>query len=202
MLQSIDLLGDSILDNSEYVSAGEAVIDLISSRSPIPVNLLAVDGHTTLECLEILENMAPPESVTGAVLSIGGNDALQAALVLDQPVKTVAHAFSKMIPILDKFRENYVQVLENAMRLYGRKNLRICTIYNKVPLGPGISREALAALALFNDVITEEVPRRGLRALDLRVICEAPDSYSAVSPIEPSLEGGRRIVEAILSSFQ
>lgn len=115
---------------------------------------------------------------------------------------TVAHAFSKMILILDKFRENYVQVLENAMRLYGRENLRICTVYNKVPLGPGISREALVALALFNDVITEEVQRRGLRTLDLRVICEAPDSYSAVSPIEPSLEGGRRIVEAILSSFQ
>ena len=76
------------------------------------------------------------------------------------------------------------------------------TIHNKVPLSPSMPREALTALGLFNELILEECSRRNLKVIDLRVICENPDSYSEISPIEPSGVGGKKIVEAILNSYK
>ena len=202
MLNSIDLLGDSILDNATYVDSEESVIDQISAISSVPVQLFAIDGDTTTECLYILQQQSGPKANTGAVLSIGGNDALQASSILMVPVSNVFEAFTKMIPILDAFRIRYCAVLEKMLEVYGRDMIRVCTVYNKIPTGPTLPNEALTALALFNDVITEEVYRRGLQLIDLRVICDSDDCYSEVSPIEPSKEGGRRIVQAILHSFK
>ena len=99
------------------------------------------------------------------------------------------------------FRRNYLLVLKKMLEVYEKDLIRVCTIYNKIPTGPTLPKEALTALAFFNDVITEEVNRLGLPLIDLRVICDSTDCYSGVSPIEPSKEGGRRIVQAILNSF-
>ncbi|MEK9618411.1 MAG: SGNH/GDSL hydrolase family protein, partial [Deltaproteobacteria bacterium] len=122
---------------------------------------------------------------TGAILSIGGNDALGRAQVLIQEVRMVMEALSFLIPIVEEFRRNYVAVLEELMRIYEKKHIRICTIYNKIPTAPKseLPEETMLALGLFNDVITEEVNRRGLRLIDLRVICDSTDCYSEVSPI-------------------
>ena len=48
MIKAIDLIGDSIFDNQPYVDSGDSVIEQISVISPVPVNLLAVDGDTTI----------------------------------------------------------------------------------------------------------------------------------------------------------
>ncbi len=80
---SIDLLGDSILDNASYVDSGEAVIDQIFKLSPISVSLLALDGDTTADTFCILDEMGDdPKPETGAVVSVGGNDALQNSSIL------------------------------------------------------------------------------------------------------------------------
>ena len=114
---------------------------------------------------------------------------------------SVFEAFSKMQPILDAFRGRYIAVLERLLQIYDRENLRVSTIYNKIPLGPTMPREALTALGLFNEIILEEANRQDLEVVDLRLICESEDSYSAVSLIEPSKEGGQRIVKEILQSY-
>jgi hypothetical protein len=69
-----------------------------------------------------------------------------------------------------------------------------CTIYNRIPEVP---KEALTALALFNEVILEEACKRKLAVIDLRTICNEKEDYSAVSPIEPSHQGGIKIVNTI-----
>ena len=202
-IEAIDLYGDSIFDNQPYVEKGDSVISQISTISPVPVSLLAVDGHTTINCLFVLEGLGnDPKPTTGACLTIGGNDALQNASILMEPCSSVFEAFSKMQPLLEAFRIRYTAVLKKLQQIYDPQNIRICTIYNKIPVSQILPKEALTALGLFNEIITEEVNRRGLQLLDLRVICDSPDCYSPVSPIEPSKEGGRRIVQAILNSFK
>ena len=143
-----------------------------------------------------------PKGDIGAVLSVGGNDALQSASVLSESTNNVFEALTKLGMVADTFRRNYLLVLEEMLEVYEKDLIRVCTIYNKIPIGPTLPKEALTALALFNDVITEEVNRRDLQLIDLRVICDSNDCYSKVSPIEPSEEGGRRIVQAILNSFE
>ena len=164
------------------------------------MNLLAVDGDTTIHCLDILKQQGGPKADIGAVLSIGGNDALQNAPVLSESTNDVFEALTKLGIVADTFRRNYLLVLKKMLEVYEKDLIRVCTIYNKIPAGPTLPKEALTALALFNDVITEEVNRRDLQLIDLRVICDSTDCYSGVSPIEPSKEGGRRITQAILHS--
>ena len=49
------------------------------------------------------------------------------------------------------------------------------------------------ALSLFNDVITRELIRLRWDVLDLRDLLVDAEDYSAVSPIEPSDGGGKKI---------
>jgi len=221
-INRIDLLGDSILDNARYVELGDSVESQLQRATDIPIQLVAVDGDVTTDLLESVfpslriggmderfeaderSSLLVPSPKTGAVLSIGGNDALGSAQVLIQEVGIVLEALSFLIPIVEEFRRNYVAVLDELLSIYEKEHIRVCTIYNKIPTAPAshLPKETMLALGLFNDVITEEVNRRGLRLIDLRVICDSADCYSDVSPIEPSEEGGRRIVKAILESFQ
>ncbi len=202
-IKAIELFGDSLLQNMSYTLAGESVIDHMHRLSPVPVSQFAVDGDITTDTLLILEDRDDdfnPE--TGVVLSVGGNDALRSASILEHPVSSVFESFTKMIPILDAFRSRYVAVLERLLKMYEGEQIRVLTIHNRVPISTSMPREALTALGMFNEIILEECSRRDLQIIDLRVICESPDSYSDISPIEPSGVGGRRIVGAILQSFK
>ena len=40
------------------MNSGESVIEQISPISPVPVNLLAVDGDTTRHCLDVLKHQS------------------------------------------------------------------------------------------------------------------------------------------------
>jgi len=203
--QSFDLIGDSILDNKAYVDDGNSVSDKLRRLTAKPVRLLAKDGHTSQGALGQI-----PESVeagTAAVLSVGGNDALHSSFVLSEDSEKVCHALKKLSPFVLGFQSRYRLVLDRLMEVYAPSLIRICTIYNKMPLErlPAdllpVAEEVLLAIRFFNDVITEEASRRKLEVIDLRIVCEDPRCYSQVSVIEPSEFGGERIAEAILGAY-
>ena len=159
----------------------------------------AVDGHTTENLLKILT--ALPEKVDpsqSAVISIGGNDALQAQWVLYQPTAAVGLAFRELQPVLQTFRANYIRVLEEALKRFAVNNLRVCTIYNGVP---DLPEESRTALGLYNDIITEEAGLRGIEVIDLRIVCAKTECYSDISSIEPSNHGAEQITLAVRDSF-
>ena len=55
------------------------------------------------------------------------------------------------------------------------------------------------ALSVFNDVILREAFSAKVPVIDLRLLCDDALDYSSVSPIEPSVAGGEKIVRAIVS---
>jgi hypothetical protein len=75
----------------------------------------------------------------------------------------------------------------------------LCTIYDANYPEPQ-AKVITAALTLFNDVITRSAFRRGLPLIDLRLICDAPEDYA--NPIEPSVNGGDKIAQAIAKIIQ
>ena len=202
-IEAIDLLGDSLLENHSYTKVGESVHDHMTRLTPIPVVQHAVDGDVIADTIRVLDIMGhDPKPNTGAVLSCSGNDALRASSILTEPVSSVFEAFSLMIPILDGVRDRYRTLLDTMLKIYDRELIRVMTIHNKIPVSPSMPREALTALGLFNELILEECFQRKLQIIDLRIISESPDSYSEISPIEPSGIGGLRISEAILNSYK
>jgi hypothetical protein len=186
------LLGDSIFDNGVYVPGHPAVIDQVRAELPgdWQATLLAVDGNITIDVERHLKRL--PDDATHLAISVGGNDALGASSILAQPARSVAEVMNEMANVQSDFRRAYHEMLTEV--LSRRLPTLVCTIYDAIP---GLENDAVAALSLFNDVITREAARASIPVLDLRLLCSERTDYSALSPIEPSHLGGRKIAAAL-----
>ena len=208
-VKAIHLHGDSILDNRSYVdssndecSVAEHLTDLVVP--PTKTVLYAVDGFVTKDTEEFLNKMNTFGEDTLAVLSCGGNDALEfrASEDMQKHVYSILQGMEVLLPHLQKFEEDYERALWAITNTYKKENVRVCTIYNNVPVdGAEITESQLLALRLWNDVITEQANSYGVGVIDLRNICTENSDYSYMSPIEPSHQGGEKIAKAIVNSF-
>jgi hypothetical protein len=188
----IVLAGDSIFDNAAYVAKSQAVIDLLNQKSQekFKSTLIAVDGSVTGD-LDYQLNRLPADA-THLFISSGGNDALESAYLLREPVSTVFEAMTVFSGVIENFQSQYRKMLQKAVSLTDK--VAVCTIYDSIP---GYGKEPMVALKLFNEVILREAFNFGLPVVDLRLICDDPADYSSVSPIEPSEQGGDKISDAI-----
>lgn len=188
----IVLLGDSIFDNERYVPGGPSVIDHLRRQLPPgwTATLLAVDGAVTSDVERQLSQL--PADCTQLVVSVGGNDALEAGYLLREPASSVSGALSRLAGVQFNFRSNYQEMLLAA--LGKSKPAIVCTVYDAVP---GLAPEQRAALGLFNDIILREAFHAGVPVIDLRLICTESTDYATTSPIEPSEAGGGKIARAI-----
>jgi hypothetical protein len=187
------LLGDSIFDNRAYVPGGPAVIDQLQKKIPQDwkATMLAVDGHTSTQVTQQLRRL-PPDS-THLILSAGGNDALGCLEQLGTPVPNLIGALVSFSTMLKGFEKSYAALMEELLAL--NKPLLVCTIYDSVP---GLNEPLKVALALFNDIILRNAIARGVPVLDLRMVLTDPGDYSIKSPIEPSSQGGAKLVDRIV----
>jgi len=189
------LLGDSVFDNAAYVRGGPDVVQQL--RTVLPegwkATLLAVDGHVTTDVPRQLGKL--PDSATHLAVSVGGNDALRASGVIEHPVRSVAEALDLLADVRERFQTAYSAMLDVVLAV-GRPTA-LCTIYD--PRYPDVQRRRLSttALALLNDVITREAFARGLSLIDLRVLCNEDADFA--NPIEPSVQGGHKISDAIVA---
>ncbi len=196
MPRHVVLTGDSIFDNAAYVPGEDCLIDQLRAEMPHEwyCTLLARDGAMIEDVVLQLEQL-PPDA-TDIVISVGGNDALRHADLLDQ-VRSRRGVRKVLAPVLPRFRSAYAVMLDEVLS-YGAKTT-VCTIYDQCPLDVAKWRELVPiALSDFNTCIEEEAARRHVSVIDLREICVEPEDYSAVSPIEPSSLGGLKIVYAII----
>lgn len=188
----IVLLGDSVFDNRAYVPREPAVVDQLKAALPCgwQATLLAVDGSVTAEVRDQLVRL--PDSATHLFVSAGGNDALNESDVLTKNVRTVSEGAGLLAAVRARFQSDYEQMLRAVLNV--RKPAAVCTIYDSIP---GLGDPERAAVSMFNDVILRSAFAVGVSVIDLRLVCDKPDDYSAVSPIEPSARGGAKIAAII-----
>lgn len=192
-MRHIVLLGDSVFDNAAYVAGGPDVIEQLRERLPAGwrATLRAVDG-SVIGSVERQLHLLPPKP-SHLVISVGGNDALRQAGVLDESARSVADALDRLAGIRDQFAQEYAAMLNGVL---GRGlPTAVCTIYE--PRFADLRQRRLAAtgLMIFNDCITREAFARGLSLIDLRLICGRDEDFA--NPIEPSVRGGAKIAAAI-----
>lgn len=192
MRAHVALLGDSIFDNAAYVAGGPAVIDHLRNylEPEQRATLLAIDGDSVAHVRAQLSLLT--SDVTHLVLSIGGNDALASTGIMTQQADTVQFALHHLNIIRCRFRNEYRSMLAEVLAL--QLPTAVCTIYDAVP---GLEPELQTALCIFNDTISREAMAAGIPIIDLRAVCDKPEDYSAISPIEPSAIGGAKIAHAI-----
>jgi lysophospholipase L1-like esterase len=187
------LLGDSVFDNAAYVAGGPDVVRQLRDVLPAGwrATLGAVDGSVTTGVARQLERL--PGDATHLVVSVGGNDALQASDILTASAASTAEAFLRLADVRDQFEFNYGQMLRRVVAR--RLPAAVCTIYYPRFPDAALQRLAVTALASFNDCIIRAAFAAGLPLLDLRLICGDDADYA--NPIEPSVRGGEKIAAAV-----
>lgn len=120
---NIVLIGDSILNNSNYVPSGKSVFDILKTRTNNILNV-AKDGATIIDLYEQLDKI-PVElnkSETYLFISIGGNDILNKRLNLDSA--EVTKLFNNYMEFLKALRIKLGNTKINIMNLYLPSNPR------------------------------------------------------------------------------
>ncbi len=188
----IVLLGDSIFDNQTYTAGAPDVVGHLRTLLPPPWQgtLCAIDGSTTGDLSGQLERI--PQDATHLVISLGGNDALLNLDVLDAPVSSTSDALAIFGERIGPFEKAYRTAIDGALSL--KRDTTLCTIYN-ADLEPTLAPRARILLMMFNDVILRVAFERGLRVIDLRLVCTEAADYA--HEIEPSGIGGRKVALAI-----
>lgn len=206
---AVHLWGDSILDNVSYVSDSSECVTaslqtLLNKRVPTmppAVRNCAVDGFVTEDFVEKIKDYPKQDSSVAAVLSIGGNNALQFAHRLDEPALTISHALAMLAEDMRRFQIEYDEALDALLKVYAVPDVAVCTIYDTIPNIPGIVGDAeRQGLALFNDIIVKSAHKRQIKIIDLRAKF-TPECYSEMSPIEPSAIGSGVIASMIADTF-
>jgi lysophospholipase L1-like esterase len=189
----IILLGDSIFDNAAYTRGGPAVIDQLRDQlaEGWRATLLAVDGAMTADVTQQLACL-PPDA-THLILSIGGNDALDASGFVSAPASSVGAVLQQMYDIEARFAATYAATLDAV--LARRLPTAVCLVYDPNFPDPATQAAMTMGLQLFNDAILRAAVRRGLPVLDLRHICTTPQDFA--NEIEPSSAGAAKIACAI-----
>lgn len=135
-----------------------------------------------------------PGDATHLVLSVGGNDLLGCAGdLLRTPVALSSDVFLLLARVTGVFESMYRRALETCLTT--GFPLVVCTIYDGNFVDQEFQTMARVAVAAFNDSILRLSLEKGLRAIDLRLVCKLAEDYA--NPIEPSAIGGRKIARAI-----
>jgi hypothetical protein len=190
----IVLLGDSIFDNKTYVGGDPDVITHLRGIMPgdWQATLNAVDGAVVGNVGGQLAKV--PGNATHLIISVGGNNALMNADVLQMKANSAAEVLNALANRAEDFESQYNQMLANVLR----RGLptAVSTVY--FPNFPDalIQKIATTALTVFNDAIIRQAILAGVPILDLRLICSEPSDYA--NEIEPSGKGGGKIAAKIL----
>lgn len=190
------LAGDSIFDNDGYVYGAAGVIEQLRTTLPAHCRAtkIAVDGNCIRHVDEQLNGL--PADATDLIVSVGGNDARKNASLLSHVTKPDDLKGFLAQPLQD-FRVEYAQMLERIEKT--KLRLLVCSIYTQVPFkDPDWRRFAPLAISQFNEVITSEAKRFNIPVLPLPDVCTEEEDFSTFSPIEPSTQGGQKIVDKIV----
>ncbi|MDF2997828.1 MAG: hypothetical protein K0R27_3465 [Xanthobacteraceae bacterium] len=194
-MKHVALLGDSVFDNSAYIAGGPDVVTHLRQRLPPGWrgSLLANDGGVMNDVPGQLARL--PSDASHLVISIGGNDALRQAWLLNEASHSVSDSLTRLAAVRERFKAEYAGMLETV----ARRGLptAVCTIYDPRYPNPAERLVALMALMVINDCIIREAGSRGLPIIDLRVVCD--DDADFANPIEPSVKGGFKIAGAIVA---
>uniref|UniRef100_A0A7S4KRT0 SGNH hydrolase-type esterase domain-containing protein n=1 Tax=Paramoeba aestuarina TaxID=180227 RepID=A0A7S4KRT0_9EUKA len=196
--QHIVLLGDSTFDNKNYVDeGGKSVVEHLQTLAP-KATLLAKDGGL----IHAINSQADgiPADASHVVVSIGGNNGLEATAVLLRECQTVEEGVillqERMVGLEKEYREVMTALVE---RCKGKHHVVLCSVYKPCFEHFDVRPRQKAVdvgVVLFADCIHRIARDLGVPVLDMRSIMDTVDCFA--NPIEPSAIGGGKIAKGIV----
>jgi len=179
----IILMGDSVLNNSNYVQSGKSVYDILKTKITNVLNV-AKDGATINDLYLQLDKIPVELNTTDTYIfiSAGGNDILNKRAQLNNSELT--HLFKSYMDFLAALRTKLGSAKINIMNLYQPSNPR----YQSYK--PSIDR--------WNQLIKENSNKIGemYNVINLDTLLTTPEDF--VYDIEPSESASEKIANVIV----
>ena len=177
----IVLLGDSVLNNSNYVKENESIEQMLNAQTETQITSLAQDGAVLQDVFAQIDKIPLEwnQPTTYIFLSIGGNDLLNNSL-------------SEIY--IHKLIEQYKLLIATIITRLPSANLYLLTLYYPTSAKYESYNEYIS---LWNKNVEELMPSSNIIYLQ-NIINQESD---LVYQIEPSSNGGKKIAEAILQKI-
>lgn len=180
--QNIVLIGDSILNNSAYVSQNQSVPDLLSKKmNGRTVYNFAKDGSTLNDCYTQLDKISLElnNSNTYIFLSCGGNNILNNLGIHDPTA------------ITNLFRQ-YNELITSIKTRVHNASLYVLNLYYPTD---GHYKSYRKTIEQWNTLLLDNASNLGYTLINLSSLLVLEDDFAY--NIEPSFKGGQKIVDAI-----
>jgi len=178
----IILIGDSVLNNSNYVASGKSVFDILKTKSNNVLNL-AKDGATITDLYTQLDQIPIDlnKEETYIFISAGGNDILNKRSQLDNA--EIMRLFNSYMDFLKALRAKLPSVKINIMNLY-------------LPVNPRY-QSYKPSIDKWNQLIKQNSSKIGemYNVINLDSLLKTPEDF--VYDIEPSEIASEKIANVI-----
>ena len=179
---NIILIGDSVLNNSNYVSSGTSVADILKTKTDKVFNF-AKDGATISDCYGQLDKIPTQLNKTNTYvfISAGGNDILNKRGQLTNT--NIIALFKSYMSFIDALRAKLSSVKINILNLY-------------IPANPRY-QSYKTSIEQWNQLIKEYSSKIGemYTVINLDTLLTGPQDF--VYDIEPSEEASQKIANII-----
>ena len=182
---NIILIGDSVLNNSNYVSAGNSVYDILKTKTPNVFNY-SKDDSTISDCYEQLDKIPLELNNQNAYvfISAGGNNILNARnKMTDENITTL-------------FNE-YIEFIKSVKTRLSNAKIYICNLY--LPTNPRFQIYK-PSIVQWNKLISKNSSNIGemYNVIDLNSLLNTSEDF--VYDKEPSEMGSKKIANIIYLS--
>jgi hypothetical protein len=179
---NIVLIGDSVLNNSNYVPSGKSVFDNLKTKTT-KVFDFAKDGATINDCYSQLDKIPAELNKTDTYIfiSAGGNDILNKRGQLTSP--EVRRLF-----------DNYMEFISSVRTKFGSAKINVLNLY--LPANPRY-KSYKTSIDQWNQLIKEYSSKIGemYNVIELSSLLTTPEDF--VYDIEPSESASQKIANVI-----
>jgi hypothetical protein len=177
--RNVVLIGDSMLNNSNYVSQGESVPDLLSNKLVgNTVYNFAKDGATISDCYAQIDKI-PIDSNNIIFVSCGGNNILNSR--------------GQNLNVTKLFAE-YSELIKSIKVRAPNANLYVLNLY--MPAG-GHHTSYKPAIDQWNQLLQNNASTLGYNVLTTDDLLTLNEDF--IYGVEPSFNGGKKLVSKMVS---
>ena len=180
--KKVVLIGDSMLNNSNYVSQGESVPDLLSKKlaGTATVYNFAKDGATIADCYAQLDKTSIDLSNSTIFVSCGGNNILNGR--------------NEKMDVDNLFAE-YSLLLESIKSRVPNASVYVLNLYTPAS---GLYKSYKPVIKQWNQLLQDNVSVLDYQILRTDNLLVSEEDF--VYGIEPSLKGGEKLVNTLVNS--
>ena len=191
--ESIILLGDSILKNNQYVREGNGIDDILIERTNEKTYCYAEDGSIIVDVYSQLDKISIDlnKETTTIYISVGGNNILTHYVDKEGDITETS--------ILTKLFSSYKNLITSIQTKMNRCKIVLLDIYY-----PQSSEYAkfYSIIDEWNHMIYDYANDQQNHISDVLKVSQLLTQHNDFShSIEPSLQGGKKIAEYILSPY-